>query len=206
MNEEILWHKFEQLYQLSSEQCEQFKTYVRMLDEWNRIHNITRITGLEDTLSYHFADSLILTKMIDCTQLSSIADVGSGGGFPGIPLAIKYPHLKVTLIEVNLKKGEFLSAVIQALGLSNVSVNSLDWRTFLRSALCTVDLFVARASLHTDELVRMFKSGCYYQNSKLVYWAARAWEPTSKDIQYVHRKEPYTVGNRLRLLVFFEKK
>ena len=122
-------------------------------------------------MQYHFIDSLIVANYIDLTTIKSIADVGTGGGFPGIPLKILYPHLSMTLIEVTEKKIRFLENVVAQLGLSSVEIVNLDWRTFLRKTSSPIDLFVSRASLHSDELLKMFKPSCVYKQATLVYWA-----------------------------------
>jgi 16S rRNA (guanine527-N7)-methyltransferase len=134
-------------------------------------------------------------------EINAIADVGSGGGFPGLPLKIKFPHLSVVLIEVNHKKVEFLETIVRKLKLDNVTISDLDWRTFLRTTSFPIDLFVSRASLHTDELVRLFKPGCIYNSSRLVYWASQEWEAGKKEIPYVKSEYSYTLGMKKRKYV-----
>ena len=87
------WEWFQQNNNLTDSQIEKFKTYYNLLFEWNDKINITRIIELDDVLNYHFADSLVLSNYVDLTKFNSIADVGTGGGFPGIPLKIKYPQI-----------------------------------------------------------------------------------------------------------------
>lgn len=89
-----------------------------MLVEWNDKFNLTRIVSPEDASVKHFCDSLLGKGFVDGT----VCDVGSGGGFPSIPLAIVRPELSFVLIEANGKKVSFLNAVVDALGLKNVKV------------------------------------------------------------------------------------
>ena len=148
-----------------------------MLKAASQEFNLTTITDDAAIMQYHFLDSLIVAKYVDFTAIKSIADVGTGGGFPGIPLKILYPHLSLTLIEVTEKKIRFLENVVAQLGLSSVETVNLDWRTFLRKTSSPIDLFVSRASLHADELLKMFKPSCVYKNATLAYWSAISWQP-----------------------------
>jgi 16S rRNA (guanine527-N7)-methyltransferase len=199
------WDSFFTHEKLSTVQQEQFKAYFKLLQEWNLKFNITAITDSAAIIADHFFDSVQLRHAIDLTTMRGIADVGSGGGFPGIPLKICYPGIPVTLIEVNQKKIEFLETVIQELGLQGIETCSLDWRTFLRTTHKEIDLFIARASLQPEELLRLFQSSSPYKTSTLVYWASQLWKPTSKIEHYMQRTVPYSVGNKRRVLVFFKK-
>lgn len=190
---------------LTDQQSVQFLCYLNTLVEWNKKFNITAITDIEEVLDIHFSDSLALASYINFAEISSIADVGTGGGFPGIPLKIKFPHLNVVLIEVNLKKVSYLEHLVKTLYLDNVVISSLDWRTFLRKTEYTLDLFLARASLHPDELVRMFQDNCRYNNATLVYWASRHWQVEPKEKSFLKQEITYTVGGKVRKLVFFKK-
>lgn len=198
-----LWDMFAERENLTAQQLAAFKTYYQMLIDWNARVNLTRITSLEDALAYHFSDSLQLGHGIDMQTITSIADIGSGAGFPGIPLKIKYPHLQVTLIEVSGKRREFLQHVIQALGLQDSDVSYLDWRTFIRKTEQKIDLFCARASLQIPELLRVFKPSSHYQSSQLVYWASDSWMCPKNASAFLKREHPYAVGQKTRKLVFF---
>lgn len=183
------------------EQCEQ---YADLLLEANKNFNITAIIDKQEVYAYHFYDSMMLSKFLDMHAISALADVGTGGGFPGFPLKIMYPHLKVHPIEVNLKKAEFLGQVAQTLGMIDVHVHTQDWRTFLRSTHENIPLFIARASLQVEDLIKMFQPSSPYKHSKLVYWASEQWQPSKKELPYVAKIFPYTVHNRARKFVLFE--
>lgn len=204
-NIETLWQDFAVKYALTEVQLNQFKKYAQLLEQWNNVINLTRIIDIEEIIAYHFDDSLSISKFIDFNNIKSVSDIGTGGGFPGIPIKIKYPHLNVVLIEVIAKKRDFLGTVVQELSLNDVELYPFDWRTFLRTTSYNIDLFMSRASLHTDELVRVFKGGTVYNNAQLVYWASSSWEPTNKEIHYLKKEETYEVGNKKRKLIFFSK-
>lgn len=183
------------------EQCEQ---YANLLLEANKNFNITAIKDKQEVYAYHFYDSMMLSKLIDMHTISALADVGTGGGFPGFPLKIMYPHLKIHPIEVNLKKAEFLGQVAQTLGFTDVTVHTQDWRTFLRSTHEDIPLFIARASLQVEDLIKMFQPSSPYKHAKLVYWASEQWQPSKKELPYVSKIFPYTVLDKTRKLVLFQ--
>ena len=200
-----LWKEFLDEYQISDAQEQQFSHFLQLLVEWSEKINLTTITAPSAIIRYHFQDSLVLSTALDLSTISTVCDVGTGAGFPGIPLAIKYPHLRVILLEVNHKKIDFLDLVINKLELENVEIYPRDWRTFLRTTDDVVDLFCARASLQPEELVRVFKPGCRYKNARLVYWAAADWQPEGKEADYITKQIPYSVGSKKRKLVVFER-
>lgn len=199
-----LWQDFVKNEQLAPEQEQLFKQYTDILLEWNEKTNITRITSLADILQYHYRDALHLDRFIDMKSIQSICDVGTGGGIPGIPLKIKYPHLRVLLIEVNSKKITFLRDVIERLGLQDIEIVDLDWRTFLRKTDESIDLFVARASLSVTELVRALTSGTPYHHSTIVYWASYGWLPLDQEKPYIKRNEAYELGDKMRRYIFLK--
>ncbi len=105
---------------LSEKQIQQFITYYEMLVEWNEVMNLTAITEYEDVMKKHFIDSISLIKAYDVSKNVSVIDVGTGAGFPGLALKIAYPNLKVTLLDSLNKRINFLNAVIEQLGLTDV--------------------------------------------------------------------------------------
>lgn len=105
---------------LSDIQVEQFMTYYELLVEWNGFMNLTAITEYEEILKKHFEDSLSLVKVCDLTKEISLIDIGTGAGFPGIPLKIAFPNLKITLLDSLQKRIQFLNAVIEKLALTDI--------------------------------------------------------------------------------------
>ncbi len=101
---------------LSSAQLDQFETYYAMLADWNTRVNLTAITEPEDVAKKHFLDSLAAAPYLKAN--AAVADVGTGAGFPGLPLLILRPDLKLTLIDSLQKRLVFLEAVLKELKLS----------------------------------------------------------------------------------------
>ncbi len=113
--------QFESLLQdlniaLSEKQWNQFNRYYELLVEWNAKINLTTLTEMNDVFMKHFYDSLCLVKAIDLST-QSILDVGSGAGFPSIPLKIVFPDLKITIIDALNKRIKFLELLTNELGI-----------------------------------------------------------------------------------------
>ena len=106
--------------ELSDEQLEQFLTYYEMLIEKNKVMNLTAITDFDEVLEKHFEDSLSLIQAVDLEKSQAVIDLGTGAGFPGIPLKIAFPNLQITLADSLNKRILFLDDVIRELGLTGI--------------------------------------------------------------------------------------
>lgn len=106
---------------ISEEKMRQFERYLNLLREWNEKINLTAITEREEAYLKHFYDSLTAGLYVDFSKgVHSLCDVGSGAGFPSIPLKIIYPNLKITIVDSLKKRIGFLETLVKELGLEDV--------------------------------------------------------------------------------------
>ena len=107
--------------ELTTEQSKKFNRYYELLIEWNQKFNLTAITDRDEVWVKHIEDSLSIDRILDMSEIESVIDVGTGAGFPGIPLKIIYPKIKLTLLDSLDKRIRFLKEVISELDLENVT-------------------------------------------------------------------------------------
>ena len=150
---------------LTENQISQFEKYLHLIQDHNKVMNLTGITEEEEVYEKHFYDSLLFSFNEDMENLSLI-DVGSGAGFPGIPLAITYPSLKITLLEPLMKRCVFLSLVVEELGLKNVEVVCDRAEIYSKENKEKFDIATARAVSKLNILLeiasQMVKVGGYF--------------------------------------------
>ena len=107
---------------LTETQIDQFLKFYELLVEWNKVMNLTGITEYEEVVSKHFLDSLLMVNAYDMSKVSSVIDVGTGAGFPGIPLKIVFPEIKCVLLDSLGKRIKFLDEVVDNLGLNHIEL------------------------------------------------------------------------------------
>ncbi|MCI7813335.1 MAG: 16S rRNA (guanine(527)-N(7))-methyltransferase RsmG [Robinsoniella sp.] len=121
MKSEILEKGCQQLgLSMSEHQEQQFMKYYELLIEWNKVMNLTAITEFDEVMQKHFLDSLTIVKGIEKTEHICVLDVGTGAGFPGIPLKIMFPEWEIVLLDSLNKRIKFLDEVIAQLGLEKI--------------------------------------------------------------------------------------
>lgn len=141
---------------LDSSQVEQLEKYLALLARWNAIHNLTAVDSPQQMVTHHLLDSLSIIPTLQRYGSSGsprVLDVGSGGGLPGIPVAVSRRDWRVTLIDKVSKKVAFLTQVKLELGLANL--DAVSGRVEALAASPSFDLIVARAFSSLGEFVRL---------------------------------------------------
>lgn len=121
-----------------------FNKYLEELIEWNKKFNLTSITDPQEIQTKHFKDSLALLQVMPLSN-QTVVDVGAGAGFPGIPLKIACPEIKLTLVESRQKKTEFLKHIVKTLDLKDVEIIWARAEEYAKEKRESFDLAIARA-------------------------------------------------------------
>jgi 16S rRNA (guanine527-N7)-methyltransferase len=139
---------------LSATQLQSISTYIDILVHWNARINLTAIRNEEEIVTRHFGESLFAARHLFPLDVDSapvrLADLGSGAGFPGIPIKLWAPHIALTLIESNEKKATFLREVVRALTLTDVNIQNARAETLPPS---TFDVVTLRAVEQFDQVL-----------------------------------------------------
>lgn len=150
MNEEIIFQYFKDI---NVEQRAQFRALGPLYQEWNAKINVISRKDIDNLYMHHVLHSLGIAKVVNFKQGSNILDIGTGGGFPGIPLAILFPNCKFKLIDSIGKKTRVAAAVANAIGLKNVVVehrNAIEEKN-------KYDFVVSRAVMNASDLVKLIR-------------------------------------------------
>ncbi len=155
MNREIFIQSLKDLgINLTDKQIMQFHEYYNMLIMWNEKINLTSIVNEDDVYLKHFFDSISIYKIIKLDN-QSLCDIGTGAGFPGIPLKIAFPNLKLTLVDSLGKRCMFLKEVVNRLNLDNVDIVSERAEIFTNNNREKFDLVTARAVSKLSQLLEI---------------------------------------------------
>lgn len=106
----------------TDEELSKLDKYYELLVEWNKVMNLTGITLKKDVYLKHFYDSLTISKIINLNEYSTLCDIGTGAGFPGMVIKIFYPNLNITLVDSLNKRIKFLNEVSKELSLTNITI------------------------------------------------------------------------------------
>lgn len=137
---------------LSDDNLQKISAYATLLQKWNKTYNLTAVRDMEGILALHMLDSLAVLPYLS-TDAESLLDIGSGGGLPGIPLAIVRPDVAVTLLDSNSKKSAFQQQAVIELGLRNVIV--VNSRVELFKPAFAFEQIVSRAFSELADFVRL---------------------------------------------------
>jgi 16S rRNA (guanine527-N7)-methyltransferase len=137
---------------LESHELESFAGYLRLLQKWQRVHRLVGSTEPEWVVENLFLDSLLFLRVLPA-EATSAADIGSGAGFPGIPVRIVRPDMQVTLIESRGRRASFLSEAVRDLGLTGVRVLGGRAESFVDEAASSFDVAVMRCAGDPEALL-----------------------------------------------------
>jgi 16S rRNA (guanine527-N7)-methyltransferase len=178
--------------------CEQIREYIGLLLLWNRRISLTSITSPEEIVRTHFAESLLATKA--CGEIyGRLADVGTGAGFPGIPLRMYIPALRLTLIEPNAKKCAFLAEVARALELKDVEIIQKRYED-VRRPEPPLDIVTARALGQFLEFAEWAES-VLAPNGRLMVWTGPDGRIDLERRKSVRWLDPYVIPRTKHRLI-----
>jgi 16S rRNA (guanine527-N7)-methyltransferase len=198
--------------ELTDEQLRMFEIYYTFLLEYNQITNLTRITDYEEVFIKHFYDSLTLADAVDMKEISTLCDMGSGAGFPSLPLKIIYPHLNITIIDSLNKRIKFLEQLVVRMNLENVTLVHDRVEVYAINHQDSFDLVTARALGSMALIVEMGlpmmkKSGRFVAYKALQYEeeieaSKNALKVLGSEIDSIkHFDLPNAFGSRVLILI-----
>lgn len=151
---------------------EDITKYCELLELWNTKVNLTTVTAPTEVLRRHFAESMLGAQLIDNNN-DSVVDVGSGAGFPGLPIKLLRPDLRLTLLEPNIKKAAFLNEVIRMLEMKGVRVQRERFQEFGVASKAEFDVVTARAVGDFDSLLKTARQ-VLTEGGKILLWLGLA--------------------------------
>ncbi len=188
---------------LNDEQVICIQQYIKILRHWNEKLNLTAIRDPLEILYRHFCESMFAAVAVP-VENGRLADIGSGPGFPGIPLKILRPELEISLVESNIKKGTFLAEVIRELGLSNsrVLINRYEE---LGEELAPMDFVCSRALGEFGTFLEWAASDCVAASRVILWVGGRDLDEIRKSDRW-EWQEPIAVPQSLRRFLLVGQK
>lgn len=154
---------------LSGHQINSFRTYLDQLQAWNKVTNLTSIIETEDIIVKHFIDSLVVLQFENMKIGATLLDVGSGAGFPGIPLKIARPDLSLTLVEPSPKKASFLHFIVGCLKLEQTKVCNETFERFVVQPSVDSYEYITTRALRYDFVLGQCASVLHKAGKVLLY-------------------------------------
>jgi 16S rRNA (guanine527-N7)-methyltransferase len=180
--------------------CEQIQIYIETILAWNRKISLTTVTDPTEIVKFHFGESIFASSVVPM-RVGRLADVGSGAGFPGIPLKMAHPELELTLIESNIKKCAFMSEVVRKLDLSRVTVVHSRMQNLPADA-GRFDFITARALGNHAGLLSWAK-GRLSAGGKLVLWLGEEGaDAISRETDWDWNPPVLILGSKKRHILF----
>jgi 16S rRNA (guanine527-N7)-methyltransferase len=183
---------------VSDAQVLQIQQYIRILLLWNDKINLTAIRDPLEILYRHFCESMYAAVAVP-VEYGRLADVGSGGGFPGIPLKIMRPELRVFLVESNLKKATFLAEVVREIGLPDTQVLVRRYEE-LGEEVAPLDFVCSRALGEFPSFLDWARSQ-QIAAKQVILWIGARDLPEIQKIRTWEWREPIAVPHSLRRLL-----
>jgi 16S rRNA (guanine527-N7)-methyltransferase len=183
---------------VNDQQVLQIQQYIKILLQWNEKINLTAIRDPLEILNRHFCESMYAAAAVP-VENGRLADVGSGGGFPGIPLKIIRPNLQVFLIESNIKKATFLAEVIRELGLTDARVIVSRYEE-LGEEVAPLDFACSRALGEFSAFLEWARSE-RITAKQVILWIGARDLPEIEKVRTWEWREPIPVPNSLRRLL-----
>ncbi len=159
-------------------QMNQLNKFYNLLKEWNQKINLTRIIEKKEVYLKHFYDSLTIVKEVNLKEISTLCDVGTGAGFPGIVLKIFYPNVKITLVDSLLKRVKYLNEVIKELDLDNITAIHIRAEDLHNQ----YDIVTARAVANIEKLLK-YTMHLVKETGYLVAMKGNVDEELSEEVQ-----------------------
>ena len=184
---------------LNEEMINKFEVYYNELIETNKYINLTAITEHDEVYIKHFFDSLTLVKAIDLSQNISLCDVGSGAGFPSIPLSIVFPNVEVTIIDALNKRIKFLCEIISKLDLKNTKAYHFRAEEYVKEKRESFDIVTARAVARLNILCEL----CMPLVKDNGYFIAMKGQTAEEEISEAN-KAIEILGGKIEKIIKFE--
>ena len=188
---------------LNEQQVIYIQQYIKILRHWNEKLNLTAIRDPLEILYRHFCESMFAAVAVP-VEGGRLADIGSGPGFPGIPLKILRPELEIALVESNIKKGTFLAEVIRELGLTNARV-LINRYEELGEELAPMDFVCSRALGEFGPFLEWAASDCLAASRVILWVGGRDLDDIRKSDRW-EWQEPIPVPQSLRRFLLVGQK